>query len=73
MLHVLVICSGILELFCDAKTIHKVLESGTQLDSTDIIINDDRIIMEDLELIKHHLTEKAWTLLNQEGELQRKV
>ena len=51
--HIHVFCSGtcILELFCDAQTIQKTLESGTQLNSTDILINDDRIIMEDLEPI----------------------
>ena len=63
----------ILELFCDAQTIQKALESGTQLDSTDMLINDDRIIMEDLEPIKQHLMKKAWTLLHQEGKLQSRT
>ena len=43
--------------------------SGTKTNVSDINIKEDKIIMEDLNPIKHHLTESVWTLLNEEGEV----
>ena len=56
-------------MLCDVKTLQKVLTSGAKIDITDIDISDDRIVMEDLDHVKHHLTESAWTSLNQEGKV----
>ena len=43
--------------------------SGAKINVSDVNIKEDKIIMEDLNPIKHHLTESAWTLLNEEGEV----
>ena len=40
-----------------------------KINVSDINIKEDKIIMEDVNLIKHHLTESAWTLLNEEDEV----
>ena len=43
--------------------------SGAKIKVSDINIKEDKIIMKDLNPIKHHLTENAWTLFNEEGEV----
>ena len=43
--------------------------SGAKINVSDINIKEDKIIMENLNPIKHHLTESAWTVLNEEGEV----
>ena len=43
--------------------------SGAKINVSDINIKEDKIIMENLNPIKHHLTENAWTVLNEEGEV----
>ena len=43
--------------------------SGAKINVSDINIKEDKIIMKDLNPIKHHLTESAWTLLKEEGEV----
>ena len=60
---------GTLELFCSEETLQNVLMSGAKINVSDINIKEDKIIMENLNPIKHHLTESAWTVLNEEGEV----
>ena len=56
-------------MLCNVKTIQKALTSGTKIDVIDIDISDDRIVMEDLDHVKQHLRDSAWTSLNQEGKV----